>query len=75
MSRYQANWTVEVDGTPVLSGTAAAPEVAPQKTASLNLGFNKEDILSAAAVRDLASHEVYLTVRWTLRRADGVLRK
>ena len=73
LSRYQASWTVEVDGTPVLSGTAAAPEVAPQKTASLNLGFNKEDILSAAAVRDLASHEVYLTVRWTLRRADGVL--
>ena len=73
LSRYQANWTVEVDGVPVLNGTVAAPAVAPQSKASLDLGFNKEDILAVAAVRDLASHDVYLTVRWTLRRSDGVL--
>lgn len=73
LSRYQALWTVEVDGKPVLTGTETAPQVGPQATATMELGFKKEDILAAADVNELASHDVYLNVRWALRGPDGIL--
>lgn len=73
LSRYFACWSVEVDGTPVLSGTVGSPAAGPQETASLDLGFNKEDILAAAGVKDLASHDVYLNLHWLLSRSDGIL--
>ena len=73
LSRYQVNWSVEVDGNPVLAGTVPAPSAGPQARATLDLGFNKENILAAAGVDDLVFHDVYLNVRWVLRRQDGIL--
>ena len=73
LSRYRADWNVEVNGRSVLSGTVPAPDVCPQKSASLNLGFNRADILAAAGIDDLSSEDVYLNVRWLLGRADGIL--
>ena len=40
LSRYMMNWTVEVDGYPVLSGVVPSLEVAPQQTAVCDLGFD-----------------------------------
>lgn len=73
LSRYRADWNVEVNGRSVLSGTVPAPDVSPQKSASLNLGFNRADILAAAGIDALSSEDVYLNVRWLLGRADGIL--
>ncbi len=73
LSRYILHWNVEVDGESVLSGCAAMPAVAPQETAALKLGFNEADIMEAAGLGELASHDVYLNVRYVLSRADGVL--
>lgn len=73
LSRYALNWKVEVDGSPVLSGCIQGLDVAPQETKTLSLGFNEADILEVAGIEDLASHDVYLNITYTLRRADGIL--
>lgn len=73
LSRYILHWNVEVDGESVLSGCVAMPAVAPQETAELKLGFNEADIMEAAGLDELVSHDVYLNVRYVLSRADGVL--
>ena len=67
------NWTVEVDGFPVLSGVVPSLNVAPQQTVLCDLGFKEADILEAAGVADLASHDVYLNVSYSLKKADGLL--
>lgn len=73
LSRYMMNWTVEVDGLPVLSGVVPSLNVAPQQTVLCDLGFKEADILEAAGVADLASHDVYLNVSYSLKKADGLL--
>ena len=73
LSRYMMNWTVEVDGFPVLSGVVPSLNVAPQQTVLCDLGFKEADILEAAGVADLASHDVYLNVSYSLKKADGLL--
>lgn len=73
LSRYMLHWTVEVDGMKVLSGCAPALTTAPQQTETVDLGFNEADIMLAAGIDDIASHDVYLNVRYALRRADGLL--
>ena len=72
LSRYMLHWTVEVDGVSILSGCNAV-RTAPQQTETVDLGFNEADIMLAAGIKDLASHDVYLNVRYALRRADGLL--
>lgn len=73
LSRYQLGWSVEVDGTPVLSGSCPAPAAGPQQTAAAGLGFNEADIMDVTGIEDLSQHDVYLNVWYTLRRADGLL--
>ena len=73
LSRYMLHWTVEVDGRKVLSGCAPVLKTAPQQTETVDLGFNEADIMLAAGIGDLASHDVYLNVRYALRRNDGLL--
>ena len=73
LSRYMMEWDVEVDGVKVLTGVVSSLDVAPQKTSKVSLGYNEAEILEAAGVADLASHDVYLNVRYVLKRADGLL--
>ena len=73
LSRYMLDWSVEVDGLAVLSGSALPGKIAPQSVASVELGFNEADIQEACGFPDLASHDVYLNVSWSLRRSDGIL--
>ena len=73
LSRYMMEWDVEVDGVKVLAGYVPTLDVAPQATAKVDLGFTADDVLEAAGVCDLASHDTYLNVRYVLKRADGIL--
>ena len=73
LSRYTLNWDVEVDGNKVLSGSVRVPAIAPQEKAVLDLGYTAGDIMEACGLKDLEYHDVYLNVRYVLRRADGLL--
>ena len=73
LSRYMMEWDVEVDGAKVLAGVVSSLDIAPQQTSRVNLGFNEADVLEASGAEDLASHDVYLNVRYVLKRADGIL--
>ena len=73
LSRYNLNWVVEVDGAAVLQGSLRMPAVAPGQTQEIALGFNEADIMEACMVDDLSGANVYLTVGYTLNRADGLL--
>ena len=73
LSRYNMHWDVEVDGVKVLAGCMQMPAIAPQQTQTVQLGFNEADIMEASGLADLTGHDVYLTVRYVLRRPDGIL--
>ena len=73
LSRYMMEWDVEVDGVKVLAGVVSSLDVAPQTSSKVQLGFNEADILEAFGTEDLASNDVYLNVRYVLKRADGIL--
>ena len=73
LSRYMMEWNVNVDGVSVLFGTVSSLDAEPQQTSEVSLGFTKEDIMAAAGIRDLSEHDVYLDVRYVLKKADGIL--
>ena len=73
LSRYMMEWDVEVNGVKILTGVVPTLDVAPQSTAKVQLGYNVADILEAAAAEDLLADDVYLNVRYVLKRADGIL--
>ena len=73
LSRYMMEWDVEVDGVKVLRGTVSSLDVAPQSSAKVGLGFSEADVLEAAGTESFDAHDVYLTVRYLLKRADGIL--
>ncbi len=73
LSRYMMNWEVAVDGSNVLAGCISKLDVAPQKTAEVDLGYSVEDIMEAAGIREMTGHDIYLNVRYALKKADGVL--
>ena len=73
LSRYMLQWTVNVDGMQVLSGVVPSLDAAPQQTVEVDLGYDAKDIMQAAGVADLGAHDVYLDVRYVLKRAYGLL--
>lgn len=73
LSRYMMEWDVEVDGVRVLAGTVPSLKVAPQETAAVSLGYDETAVAEASGYTDLSEHDVYLNVRYTLRKADGIL--
>ena len=73
LSRYNMTWTVEVEGANVLSGVLRMPAIEPGQTQEVDLGFNEADIMEVYRTNDLSDLNVYLTVRYTLNRADGIL--
>lgn len=73
LSRYMLEWNVNVDGVRVLAGVVPSLVAGPQQTVEVDLGYDEEAIREAAGVADLASHDVYLDVHYSLKRADGLL--
>ena len=73
LSRYIMQWDIEVDGTKVMAGTVTDLNAAPQQTVSVDLGLDASDVASAASLESLEGHDVYLNVRYVLKRADGLL--
>ena len=73
LSRYMMEWNVEVDGVKVLKGVVSKLDVQPQTTAKVNLDYNESDICEAAGLASLADSDVYLNVRYVLKKADGIL--
>ena len=73
LSRYMLEWDVEVDGVRVLAGVCPSVEAAPQETVTVDLGFDEAELRQACGYADLTSHDVYLNVRYILKRADGIL--
>ena len=73
LSRYMLEWDVEVDGRKVLSGVVPSLDVSPQHTREITLDFTAEDVLCAAGVDDLIGFDVYLNVRYVLKRSDSLL--
>ena len=73
LSRYMLEWDVEVNGRKVLSGVQNCPSVAPQQTETVELGFTYDEIADAAGMADLLGSDVYLNLRYVLKRADSLL--
>ncbi len=73
LSRYMMQWDVEVDGVEVLAGVVPSLSAAPHETVAVDLGFTAAELLEACAYEDLAAHDVYLNVRYVLKKADGLL--
>ena len=73
LSRYILHWGIEVDGRQVLMGCQPMPSVAPQETQTVALGYNEADIMEACGHTDLDYHDIYLNVRYVLKRPDGLL--
>jgi beta-galactosidase len=73
LSRYILEWDVEVNGRKALSGVQNCPSVAPQQIETVELGFTHDEIASAVGMADLLGSDVYLNVRYVLKRADGLL--
>ena len=73
LSRYILHWGIEVDGRQVLMGCQPMPSIAPQETQTVALGYNEADIMEACGHTDLDYHDIYLNVRYVLKRPDGLL--
>ena len=73
LSAYMLEWDVEVDGVKVLAGIVPSLSVAPQDTVQLSLGYDETALKLACGYDDLKAHDVYLNVRYVLKRADGVV--
>ena len=66
-------WDVEVDGVEVLAGVVPSLNAAPQESVAVDLGFTAAELAEACAYENLADHDVYLNVRYVLKKADGLL--
>lgn len=84
LSRYRMVWDVTVRGISVMDGCVEHLNVAPQKTATVSLGFKRSDIREAAfaamkADKRIAEafskggNDIYLNVKYLLKRRDGAL--
>ncbi len=73
LSRYILHWNITVDGYSVLTGCYTDLNVEAQESTEIDLGFNEAEILEAAGVDELSSHDVYLTLSYILNKADGIL--
>jgi len=73
LSKYMLEWGVQVNGRIVLAGVITDLDVKPQQTAVVSLGYGADDVLNAAGISDVADADIYLNVRYVLKRVDGLL--
>ena len=69
------DWVLEMQGKAVLAGYVPSLEVGPQETATIDLGYNIDDIEKATGYRKdaLWQSDLYLTVRYSLKQEVGIL--
>ena len=70
LARYRLCWTVESQGRKLLSGIVEELAAAPQQEVRVDLGFCGDDLRAAGLS---AGDDAWLTVRYVLKRADGIL--
>lgn len=84
LSRYRMEWTLETGGVDVLNGVIENVKAAPGETVKVGLDLTRKDMLEAASkavssspscakVETLDDTDIYLTVRWVLKKRDGLL--
>ena len=75
LSDFRLDWKVEVDGRCVLSGCVPSLNVSPQAKVVIDLGYDISDIAHACGcdVEGLTAHDIYLSARYSLKKADGIL--
>lgn len=71
LSRYRMLWSIEADGVEVLNGVVENLDVAPGETELVNLGVGAKDV--QLAVGKAEARNVYLNVKYILKRKDGLL--
>jgi len=76
LSKYRMEWTVSADGKNVLSGVVNDLNIKPQQKVEVSLGYTMSE-LRAEILSDGASafddKDVYLNVKYILKKADGLL--
>ena len=65
-ARYFLEWEIIGNGVPALCGVLDCPDIAPQASGVVSLGFNQRDM-------DRLEGELFLNVRAKLKVSDGVL--
>lgn len=73
LSQYRMLWEVKVGGRAVLSGVVDDLNVEPQQTVSVGLGFSSKDIVDAVSVAQKPDEDVFLNVKYILKKSDGIL--
>lgn len=86
LSRYRMTWELNVGGVPALTGIVENVAAGPGKTVKVGLGYNKQELLAAAAKTASSSPDcakitspdggdvdIYLNVGWQLKQRDGLL--
>lgn len=68
LDRYRLEWDIAADGDVLLSGSLNDLDIAPQATATVDLGFDLDALEDVPAGADL-----YLNVRYFLKKKDGIL--
>lgn len=66
-------WEITCNGKPILSGSIGELDVQPQSKKTLTLGYTEKDIFEASGFENLNATDIYLNVRYTLKRRDGIL--
>ncbi|MBQ9399193.1 MAG: DUF4981 domain-containing protein [Bacteroidales bacterium] len=66
LDRYLMQWEVVENGRPILSGCKDGLDVAPQQTARIKLGYGALEL-------EGHSGELFLNVKYVLKRQDGLL--
>ena len=77
LSDFRLDWTLEMEGKAILTGCVPALSVGPQETETIELGYGIKDIAKAGrcSIEEVKHglRDLYLTVRYSLKKADGIL--
>ncbi len=66
LDRYVMDWEIVADGRTMLVGSVRNLSVAPQQTATVELGYSEEDLADYQG-------DLYLNVHYYLKKRDGIL--
>lgn len=77
LSDFRMDWVLEMEGRTVLSGCIPSLKVGPQETVVIDLDYGAKEIADAAgcSIEEVkyGLRDLYLTVRYSLKKADGIL--
>ena len=73
LSAYRMDWEIVANGRSILNGCIPSLDISPQESTDIDLEIDLKDIETAAGQTNLCNHDIYLNVRYRLKRADGIL--